>query len=444
MPPSQEERRIRRIKIDGLFGQYNYDMTVPGSTSPHDPNVLILYGDNGSGKTTLLRLIYSLLSQPGGGRKTYIAQTPFRRLEVWFENGVSFVAQKFSRSTGTFRQSIHRKGRTLGAFTFKAARDGSVGASSNSSEEKDFVQVIKSVSVDLHYLPDDRKLKSENDDMPPRASHVLYDELMESRTYVEGERPRSTPLEDASKSALEWARKQMIAASRVGEKSAYTIYSTLIRKLAKSGESRAAKSAEAMQLLGDKLTRLAQANEELAKMELTSEINLRSIASALKSGRRHNAAVYQVAKLYADGTEARLKALSEFKALLDNFLRNVNSFFVDKTILFTLKEGFSIRSKTGQALQLGQLSSGEKQLLLLMIDTLASSDQAKIFVIDEPEISLNIKWQRNLLGALLSCLPKRGSQFIIATHSIQILTNFKKYTVELRAKKSSTHLLRHG
>ena len=67
------------------------------------------------------------------------------------------------------------------------------------------------------------------------------------------------------------------------------------------------------------------------------------------------------------------------------------------------------------------LSSGEKQLLLLFINTITATDQATIFIIDEPEISLNIKWQRMLLKTLLKFSARNYVQFIIATHSIELL-----------------------
>jgi predicted ATP-dependent endonuclease of OLD family len=43
-------------------------------------------------------------------------------------------------------------------------------------------------------------------------------------------------------------------------------------------------------------------------------------------------------------------------------------------------------------------------------------------MIDEPEISLNIKWQRNLIKALVDITDGESTQFIFASHSMEILS----------------------
>ncbi|KHD09288.1 hypothetical protein PN36_34135 [Candidatus Thiomargarita nelsonii] len=77
------------------------------------------------------------------------------------------------------------------------------------------------------------------------------------------------------------------------------------------------------------------------------------------------------------------------------------------------------------------LSSGEKQLLLLFCNTLIARDKATIFIIDEPEISLNIKWQRQLIRTLLNFTKDSQVQFLFATHSIELLSQYRSNVVKL-------------
>ena len=49
-----------------------------------------------------------------------------------------------------------------------------------------------------------------------------------------------------------------------------------------------------------------------------------------------------------------------------------------------------------------------------------------------PEISLNIKWQRELLSSLLACAGSNPVQYLIATHSFELLTSYKNNVVELK------------
>jgi predicted ATPase len=66
-----------------------------------------------------------------------------------------------------------------------------------------------------------------------------------------------------------------------------------------------------------------------------------------------------------------------------------------------------------------QLSSGEKQLLIILLTVLVQDQRPTILFMDEPEISLHIDWQRKLIGFILELNPH--IQLIIATHSPAII-----------------------
>ena len=63
------------------------------------------------------------------------------------------------------------------------------------------------------------------------------------------------------------------------------------------------------------------------------------------------------------------------------------------------------------------LSAGEKQVLRLLMETLIAGDNS--FLVDEPEISLHIDWQNELIGAMRSLSP--STQLIVATHSPEVM-----------------------
>jgi predicted ATP-binding protein involved in virulence len=101
----------------------------------------------------------------------------------------------------------------------------------------------------------------------------------------------------------------------------------------------------------------------------------------------------------------------------------------------------------GQELKLYQLSEGQRQLLLLVLDiafSLATEyeiresevfykqpddalNQEGIVLIDEIELHLHPQWQREVLPALQKTFP--NIQFIVTTHSPQVLSNLKKEEV---------------
>lgn len=69
-------------------------------------------------------------------------------------------------------------------------------------------------------------------------------------------------------------------------------------------------------------------------------------------------------------------------------------------------------------LQMEHLSSGEKQLLLILIKTFLQEKKPSILLMDEPEISLHISWQHKLITAIRKLNP--NCQIILTTHSPSI------------------------
>ena len=61
------------------------------------------------------------------------------------------------------------------------------------------------------------------------------------------------------------------------------------------------------------------------------------------------------------------------------------------------------------------LSSGEKQMLIILLTVLVEDRQPTVLLMDEPEISLHIEWQQRLLELILDLNP--NTQIIVTTHS---------------------------
>ena len=66
-----------------------------------------------------------------------------------------------------------------------------------------------------------------------------------------------------------------------------------------------------------------------------------------------------------------------------------------------------------------QLSSGEKQILVILLTVLVQNNRPTILFMDEPEISLHLDWQRKLIQYIKELNP--NVQIILATHSPGII-----------------------
>ena len=68
-----------------------------------------------------------------------------------------------------------------------------------------------------------------------------------------------------------------------------------------------------------------------------------------------------------------------------------------------------------------QLSSGEKQMLIILLTVLVQDRQPYTLFMDEPEISLHIEWQQKLIGLIRDINP--NAQIILTTHSPAVIMN---------------------
>ena len=90
-----------------------------------------------------------------------------------------------------------------------------------------------------------------------------------------------------------------------------------------------------------------------------------------------------------------------------------------KTIIRTENE---IRfSQIGETLVPYQLSSGEKQILVIMLTVLVEDNQNYVLFMDEPEVSLHVDWQQQLIDLVLQLNP--NVQIILTTHSPAVIMN---------------------
>lgn len=127
--------------------------------------------------------------------------------------------------------------------------------------------------------------------------------------------------------------------------------------------------------------------------------------------------------------EKSLSAEEKIKAIfsqIELFLSTLKSFISDKKFAFEAGQ----LSVTGEGpIPLAKLSSGEKQLLILLIEALLQRQQPYVFLADEPELSLHIAWQRNIISAIRSINP--AAQIIVATHSPEIAGRFRGNIIDM-------------
>ena len=124
----------------------------------------------------------------------------------------------------------------------------------------------------------------------------------------------------------------------------------------------------------------------------------------------------RVMTLYVRDTEQKLRALDDLADRTRILLENLNQKFRHKVIRLDREGGFVAASEKSQ-IPLSSLSSGEQHELVLHYDLLFRVPTNTIVLIDEPELSLHVAWQKRFLPDLLKIVDLTDFDAIIATHS---------------------------
>lgn len=116
--------------------------------------------------------------------------------------------------------------------------------------------------------------------------------------------------------------------------------------------------------------------------------------------------------------DAEESVQSKIKERIKNFCDVVNSLFKDTDKSIEIEGNKFIINSNGTLLSTNSLSSGEKQILLILLRVFLLNEKEAIVLIDEPENSLDISWQYKLVELLVKLNP--NAQFFITTHSPSI------------------------
>jgi predicted ATP-binding protein involved in virulence len=147
----------------------------------------------------------------------------------------------------------------------------------------------------------------------------------------------------------------------------------------------------------------------------------------------------KVLSVYRNSLQQRLDEQTNAYSSIETYLKSVNQFLERKK----LKISKSGRRRPELGVQIGDeesisrlqiLSSGERQVLGL-IYAASHMTSGRVVLIDEPEISLHIDWQRKLLPEMLKQLGKK--QLIICTHSPVMASQYRDRMIELELEPTA-------
>ncbi len=146
-------------------------------------------------------------------------------------------------------------------------------------------------------------------------------------------------------------------------------------------------------------------------------------------------ALHRVASSYVrynDNKEKILRPQTQFLQILNDLLYNKSAFFDDGKELNVRMLRRTINEEDAyEVMPIYSMSSGEKQLLVILSETLLQQQKEYVFIADEPELSLHVEWQEKLVKIIREM--NQRSQIIFATHSPDIVSVYQDRVIDFES-----------
>ncbi|MEZ5672810.1 MAG: AAA family ATPase [Thiotrichaceae bacterium] len=370
--------RIKRIEIEGLFGLYHHliDLNL-------EDRVTILHGPNGVGKTVIFKILRTII--------------PYN-----FSNYSSI--QHYMGSSGKF------------SLEFSDGRSNMLSKDStryDSSLEED----IKNFSV--YFIQEQRTVKC-----------ISALEVTVFPTGSSSSKPASEPMMVSRLTECSnRLRDELENIMATYGKESQNLDITLPQRLFNKTSSQILNSEQ----LKQQLIKLEDKYSELQKIGLLQE----TILPVFDVAQLNNIDESKrgMMTLYIEDTQQKLSVLDDFAQRIKLFLNIINHKFKHKQIKIDHEKGFVIEGSDQQELPLDSLSSGEQHEIVLAYDLLFKTASNSLVLIDEPELSLHISWQKRFLPDLLEIVKVANFDVIIATHSPFIIGDRSDLMVALETEQ---------
>lgn len=431
--------RLAKFEIIGLFGQFSYE--IPLQIEEH---VTAFIAPNGTGKTLCLRLIEALFAK----RWSLFLEVDFKEAIYTFTDG-SIVEVRRKPKTGESDTKITVNVRGPRGKASWSPRTSETRRVAHVERILPFLtrigperwrhdhtgRVMKLDEVVEEYgerLPDDM-LEQFYGTLPPELLDLISIEckLIETQrllvlheldnAYYYDHSPRKT-MSNLAITRKSEKIKQIIAGQ-------INAYATLSQSLDRSFPRRVInqQSDISPEGLTDVLAGLDNKRKELMAAGILDTETDEPVELPEGPLKREVASVLHV---YAEDTKKKLESLSDLLAKIKLFKKLIDKRFVTKDVTINRKNGIDVRSGLRE-IPLEKLSSGEQHQLVLFFEMLFEIKKNSLILIDEPELSLHVAWQRQFIGDLISIIQLNKFDVILATHSPQLIGEWESLVVEL-------------
>ncbi len=447
--------RIKSIHIDSLFGYFNHKIEMKDK-------ITIIHGLNGYGKTTILKILDSIFN------KNYeeLVFIPFKTITLEFseDNKLIFTKKTIKKKKNLDAIEIELTGTNsakgvLGSYYCVDGKIERLDAQDRLldlygkfltyetfkhieySRRRDYIRRRRDLSSKRHYgrygrIQPDRDFffdRTKPDEI--KWFHELTSEI--SVRFIQTQRLISFTLDDEdseekiSEAVVNYSNEVAQKIKNLRSEST-TIFESLDRTYPRrlidyleKGE----RNEIDIESLVSKMSALEKQRLNLINVGILDAEQEHQLVP-IKSGEiSTDDRIKYVLLLHIEDTERKLGIFDELYNRIGLLTEIINKRFKYKKLKIDKNEGFILTTNEDMKLDVSDISSGEKHMLVVFYELLFETKPDSLILIDEPELSLHVAWQQDFLDNLFKISEVNNMEFLIATHSPQIINDKWDLTV---------------
>ena len=138
-------------------------------------------------------------------------------------------------------------------------------------------------------------------------------------------------------------------------------------------------------------------------------------------------------KIYFDDFDKKYEKYENLVKKLDLYTEIMEKKLKFKKVKISISEGIKIvdAENPEKEIEISKLSSGEKHEIIMFYELIFETNEGILLLIDEPEISLHVVWQRKFIDDLLKVIKDKKISVVISTHSPQIIGHYQEKQIDL-------------
>jgi predicted ATP-binding protein involved in virulence len=446
--------RILQFKAEKVYGYLNFNIKF-------DEKLSFLVGGNGSGKTTVLKLIQALLTP--NLKDIYLV--PFKMITLSIKVGEFEHVINASKSDEGIKIAINNinnplelPNKDIDELSYILSKEENLfNRELFHHRENEVFKFIQNLDVPLFLGLERRESNKDDDENYYRHEHIISRSgerrVVRKNRYIDGSLGVSLlETQDIIRNTYAKIRK-IIDAQRTKLRDDILLtsfhFSDINDLLDENGEFKKMSLEEQKNITSKK----EDIFKALKNIDFNKEKNLKEVAEFFNN----------IEELFSQMTEnqeekginiawlinkAQIERIQKLIELIDSnnvkvekiykniskFINTINHFFNDtgKSIEIDNIGNLRVKKPNDTYANLEALSSGERQLIVMFSHLIFKneSNPSGVFIIDEPELSLHIDWQKDFIKFAIEANP--DTQLILATHSPDIFIGNEKKTILIK------------